>query len=174
MRIAVIADTHFPSRGPELPGACRRRLSGADAIVHAGDHSSAESLHRLRGLGPPVYAVAGNVDDEIIRATVPHEIEVTLGGIRVAVIHDAGPARGRHARLARRFPDADVVIFGHSHIPVVERDPQARLFINPGSPTDRRRQPHHTMAELVIRPGAPPVARIIVVDPDRGDTGEND
>ena len=174
MRIAVIADTHVPSRGPDLPAACRARLQSADAIVHAGDHSSAESLHRLRALGPPVFAIAVNVDDAAIRAALPRESEIRLGGIRIAILHDAGPLRGRHMRLARRFPESEIVIFGHSHIPLVEHDDERRRIINPGSPTDRRRQPHHTMAELVIRPDRPPCARIIVVDPPGRDAEQND
>ena len=111
------------------------------------------------------------VDDADVRRALPAEIVLDLGGVRLAMVHDAGSAAGRGARLRRRFPAADVVVFGHSHSPVVDRTKGGLLLLNPGSPTDRRRQPHHTMAELEIQPGLPPRATIVVVD---GPGGPND
>jgi len=174
MRIAIISDTHFPSRGATLPPLCRERLAAADLIVHAGDHCTLESVHALGGIGPPVRAVHGNADDPTVRAALPAILEFHLCGCHIVVVHDAGPARGRHDRMRRRFPSADIVIFGHSHIPIREFDEDGRLLVNPGSPTDRRRQPHHTMAEVVLAPGRAPVAEILVVDRDGGRAHQND
>jgi putative phosphoesterase len=167
MRIAVISDTHFPARGLTLPDICVRRLKAADLILHAGDLATMDLLELLRAFGPPVAAVHGNVDDTDVRRALPAEIDLDLGGLRLAMLHDAGIPAGRSARLRQRFPAADVVVFGHSHIPVVDRAAGGLLLLNPGSPTDRRRQPHHTMAELEIEPGRPPRATIVVVDGPR-------
>jgi len=130
------------------------RLRTADAIVHAGDLSTPAVLAELEALGPPVHAVHGNVDDEALRARLPEVTEVRAGGAILAVVHDAGPARGRLARLRRRFPDADAVVFGHSHIPLHERGPDGFQIFNPGSPTERRRQPRHTMGLAEVADGA--------------------
>lgn len=147
-----------------LPGPCRDALAGCDLIVHAGDLCDLDALRAIRALGPPVLAVHGNADDARVRALLPPTETFDRHGIRVVVVHDAGPAQGRLARLARRFPDARVVIFGHSHIPLAEHGP-GLLILNPGSPTDRRRQPHHTMAVLTLADGRPPAAEHVVVDP---------
>ena len=144
MRIALISDTHLPRGARRIPDACLRRLRGADLIVHAGDISEPEALAGLEKLGPPVHAVYGNVDGPALRARLPEELELELEGARLAVVHDAGPAKGRLARMRRRFPQADAVVFGHSHIPLHEEDAGFQIF-NPGSPTERRRAPRHTM-----------------------------
>jgi hypothetical protein len=124
-----------------------KRLRSADVIVHAGDLSTMEVLGDLRAVGPRVVAVHGNVDDAAVRAVLPESATLDLDGITVAVIHDAGPRTGRIQRLRRRFPGADAVIFGHSHIPLRESDPATGFqILNPGSPTERRRAPCHTMA----------------------------
>ena len=120
------------------------RLKAADLIVHAGDLMRLSVLRELEAYGP-VAAVHGNVDDEEVRQSLPAVATVEASGARIAVIHDAGPAKGRLARLRRRFPDADAVIFGHSHIPLYERAEDGFQIFNPGSPTERRRAPHHTM-----------------------------
>ena len=146
MLLAVISDTHLPRGARELPAACVERLRSADLVLHAGDLVAAEVLADLRALGRPVQGVHGNVDDDEVRRLLPSARMVTVAGARIAMIHDAGAAAGRLARLQRRVPDADAVIFGHSHIPLHERDPATGFQIfNPGSPTDRRRQPTHTM-----------------------------
>ena len=142
--IAVIADTHLPRGSRRLPDACVERIRAADLVIHAGDFSSAGAYAELGELAKEVVAVHGNVDDAELRRHLPEQVEVDVAGARVGVIHDAGPARGRLARLRRLFPDADAVVFGHSHMPLLERDGEFQIF-NPGSPTERRRAPARTM-----------------------------
>jgi hypothetical protein len=145
--IAIISDTHMPKGERRLPDACRARLMSAEAIVHAGDLCTLEVLAHLRGIGPPVTAVHGNVDDGAVRAALPPAATVRLGRHTIAVLHDAGPAAGRLARMRRRFPDADAVVFGHSHLPLIETAGDGGFaIVNPGSPTERRRARSHTMA----------------------------
>jgi uncharacterized protein len=152
MRIAVISDTHMP-RGPRrLPEDCVERLTAADAILHAGDLMELEVLHALQALGPPVHAVRGNVDSAELQARLPLQRLVDLDGVKVGMVHDAGPSAGRLARMRNRFPDARAVVFGHSHIPLQEGRDGFQIF-NPGSPTERRRSPHHTMGLATTRDG---------------------
>jgi uncharacterized protein len=154
VEIAIISDTHMPRSNRRLPEACVARLKAADLILHAGDLMRLSVLRDLQALGPPVIAVYGNVDDAEVRAALPAVALVPAGRVRIAMIHDAGPAAGRLARMRRRFPDADAVVFGHSHIPLHERDAASGFQIfNPGSPTDRRRQPRHTMGLAAARDG---------------------
>jgi hypothetical protein len=145
VELAIISDTHLPRGARRLPDACLERMRAADLIVHAGDFSAEGVLRELEALGPPVAAVHGNVDEPALAALLPAERTVDADGLAVAIVHDAGPATGRLARMRRRFPDADAVVFGHSHIPLHERAPDGFQIFNPGSPTDRRRQPRHTM-----------------------------
>ena len=149
--VAVISDTHLP-RGPRaIPEDCLARCRAADLVLHAGDLVGPEVLDLLDGLGTPWLAVHGNVDGPEVRARLPETLEHDVGQVRMGMVHDAGAAAGRLARLRRRFPSCDVVVFGHSHIPLHETDELGDLHIvNPGSPTDRRRQPRHTMAVLRI------------------------
>jgi len=151
MLIAVISDTHLPRGRRRLPDACLERLAQADLILHAGDFSSPELLHELEAIGP-VAGVTGNVDSEALRRLLPETRVVQAAGARIGMVHDAGPAAGRLERLRRRFPDADAVVFGHSHIPLHEQADGFQIF-NPGSPTDRRRQPRHTMGMAVAQDG---------------------
>jgi putative phosphoesterase len=151
--LAIISDTHLPRGSRALPAECVERLRAADLILHAGDLATAGVLADLRAIGPPVEAVHGNVDDIEVRAQLPSARLVEAGAARIAMVHDAGPADGRLARLRARFAaaGADAVVFGHSHIPLHERDPATGFQIfNPGSPTDRRRQPTHTMGQARI------------------------
>ena len=154
MTVAIISDTHMP-RGPRrLPETCLRRLRAADAIVHAGDLSTLAVLDELRGLGPPVTAVRGNVDDAAVCAALPAAATLRLGdGHPLAGVHDAGSARGRLARMRRRFAGVDAVVFGHSHLPLHETAPDGFQIFNPGSPTERRRAPCHTMGLARIADG---------------------
>jgi putative phosphoesterase len=143
VRIAVISDTHMPRGERRVPDACAEALRAADLIVHAGDFSDIEVLDWVESLGPPTVTVAGNVETAAVRERLPVEAEFSAEGHRVAVIHDAGPAKGRLSRMRRRFPEAEAVIFGHSHIPLHEADQGFQIF-NPGSPTERRRSPRHS------------------------------
>jgi putative phosphoesterase len=145
--IAVLADTHLPRGGRELPRRCVELIEAAEAVVHAGDISTAEALREIEAIGPPVHAVFGNVDEEALRRELPAELELDLGGRRLAVTHDAGASNGRLPRLRLRFPRADAVVFGHSHLPLHERAEGFQIF-NPGSPTERRRAPRHSMGLL--------------------------
>ena len=163
MRIAVISDTHLPRGRRRLPDHCLQELRAADLILHGGDIATAAVLAELEAVGPPVLAVLGNVDEPALRGRVPEERVVEAGGARIAMVHDAGPARGRLARLRARFPDADAVVFGHSHIPLHEAEAGFQIF-NPGSPTDRRRQPRHTMG-VADAAGGRVSFRLIAVDP---------
>jgi uncharacterized protein len=142
--IAVIADTHLPRGSRRLPEACVERLRAADFVIHAGDFSSAEAYEEIGALCTRLVAVHGNVDDAALRKRLPERAEVEVGAARIGVIHDAGPARGRLARMRRAFPGCDAAIFGHSHMPLLERDGEFQIF-NPGSPTERRRAPVRTM-----------------------------
>ena len=153
MRLAIVSDTHLPRGRRRLPADCLARLRAADAILHAGDFAELEVLRALEALGPPVHAVHGNVDGPELRMLLPRVRTVEAGGARIAMIHDAGPAAGRLARMRRTFPDADAVVFGHSHIPLHETDEAGFQIFNPGSPTDRRRSPTHTMGSAVADGG---------------------
>ena len=153
MIVALIADTHLPRGRRRLPDACVERLRAGDLILHAGDFNAMSAFEEIAALGPPLAAVHGNVDEPALRERLPAERELELEGVRLALVHDAGPARGRLGRLRRRFPEADAVVFGHSHIPLHEEVQGLQIF-NPGSPTDRRRAPSHTMGLARISDGA--------------------
>jgi putative phosphoesterase len=148
--IAVIADTHMPKGKRELPADCVARIREASALIHAGDFSAASVLAELRGLCPVVLGVHGNVDDAELRRELPEALEVEVGGPTVAVVHDAGPSKGRLGRMRARFPGADAVVFGHSHLPLHEEEDGFQIF-NPGSPTERRRAPRPSMG--LLHPG---------------------
>src|SRR5215213_9948772 len=146
MLIAVISDTHLPRGARRLPDACIERIAGSDLLLHAGDFSTLEVLRDLEAIRPPVVGVHGNVDSAELRRLLPEERVVEAEGARVAMLHDAGPRAGRLARLRVRFGErADVVVFGHSHMPLHERAEDGFQIFNPGSPTERRRAPAHTM-----------------------------
>ena len=145
----VVADTHIPRRARALPEALRPHLGRADLILHAGDLMDPAVLDGLAAHAP-VVAVRGNLDPP--ESGLPETLEIEFGGVRVAMIHDSGPKRGRRGRMRRRFPGARVVVFGHSHIPWSE-DEDGLLLLNPGSPTDKRRQPEHTFAVLQAEGG---------------------
>jgi uncharacterized protein len=162
MKVAVLSDTHAPRYWKACPAAVARRLDGADLILHAGDVCRATVLEELAGFAP-VRAVLGNDDSPDVAAWgAPGTLELDLDGLAVATVHDAGPAPGRAARLRRRFPGDELVVFGHSHIPLDEAGDGVRIF-NPGSPTDRRRQPRGTMGLLRVEDGRLLEARIVPV-----------
>jgi uncharacterized protein len=145
--IAVISDTHLPRGSRRIPDACIQRMRESDLVIHAGDIATREVLEELKAAaGKPVTAVHGNVDSAELRNALPEAATIDADGARIAVVHDAGPKAGRLTRMRKRFPDARAVVFGHSHIPLHELDATDGFQIfNPGSPTERRRQPRHTM-----------------------------
>ncbi len=160
MRVAVLSDTHSPRFWKGCPPAVAAHLAGADLILHAGDVCTADVLDELSAFAP-VRVVLGNNDGPDVAAWgAPETLEIEIGGLDVAMIHDSGPRDGRIDRMRRRFPNADLVVFGHSHIPLTEVADGLRIF-NPGSPTDKRRQPYRTVGELTITDGRLVDARII-------------
>ena len=162
MRVVVLSDTHAPRRWKSCPPKVAEHLRRADVILHAGDVCVASVLDELAQYAP-VTAVCGNNDGpDVVEWGAPETVELDLGGLRVAMIHDSGQATGRTARMRRRFPEADLVVFGHSHIPMDVTGDGVRAF-NPGSPTDRRRQPHGTVGLLDIEDGGLRSARIVPV-----------
>ncbi|MDP8952467.1 MAG: metallophosphatase family protein [Actinomycetota bacterium] len=144
MLVLVLADTHIPRRAKGLPEELMPHLERADLVLHAGDLLEAAVLDAISGYAP-VRAVRGNVDGPDVY--LPQMLELELGGVPIAMIHDSGPKKGRHARMRRRFPEARVVVFGHSHIPLLEESGEVML-LNPGSPTDKRRQPEPSFGLL--------------------------
>jgi len=152
VRLAIIADTHMPRGRRRLPERCVEELQAADLIVHAGDFSDSSVLAALRDVGPLV-AVQGNVDTPELRRELPESVSFEAAGATLAVVHDAGPAKGRLDRLRARFPGADAVVFGHSHLPLHEERDGFQIF-NPGSPTERRRAPTRTMGRARVSGGA--------------------
>jgi putative phosphoesterase len=152
VRIAVLSDTHAPRHWKACPPAVAANLVGVEAILHAGDVCTPDVLDELSAWAP-VHVVRGNNDSRAVAAWgAPDTLLLELAGLPVAMIHDSGPSAGRPARLRRMFPDAALVVFGHSHIPLNQIHDGQRIF-NPGSPTDRRRQSHGTMGLLDIDGG---------------------
>ena len=160
MRVAVVSDTHAPRFWKRCPPAVADRLAGADLILHAGDVCVPEVLEELSAFAPVRVVLGNNDGPEVAAWGAPETLELELDGLRIGMIHDAGPKDGRLARMHRRFPAAQLVIFGHSHIPLDASDDRLRI-LNPGSPTDKRRQPHRTLAELTITDGRLESARIV-------------
>jgi uncharacterized protein len=162
VKVIVLSDTHAPRRWRSCPPRVAERLAGADLILHAGDVCTAGVLVELSEYAP-VKAVLGNNDGPDVAAWgAPETLDLEPAGLRVSMIHDSGQKTGRLARMRRRFPAADLVVFGHSHIPLDESDGDLRIF-NPGSPTDRRRQPHGTLGVLEIADGRLLRAEIVPV-----------
>jgi uncharacterized protein len=156
MLIAVISDTHLPRGARRVPVECVERIAAADLLLHAGDFSTLEVLRELEAIGPPVVGVHGNVDSAELRRLLPEERLVETDGARIAMLHDAGPSRGRLERMRVRFGDrADLVVFGHSHMPLHEQAGDGFQILNPGSPTERRRAPMHTMGLIRSSRGLP-------------------
>jgi putative phosphoesterase len=149
LRVAVIADTHMPRGGRRLPAACVDRLRAADRILHAGDIVAADVLAELKALGPPVEAVHGNMDEPELRERLPGALIAEVGGLQIGMTHDAGPPAGREDRLVQSFPGCAAVVYGHTHQPQVARAGEVWI-LNPGSPTERRRAPSHTMIVLEV------------------------
>jgi uncharacterized protein len=152
VRVVVLSDTHAPRRWRACPPRVAEYLRQADLILHAGDVCTAGVLAELAGYAPVVAVLGNNDGRDVADWGAAPTAEFDLDGLSVAMVHDSGAAAGRLLRLRRRFPRADLVVFGHSHIPLDEAVPGLRIF-NPGSPTDRRRQPHGTLGVLEIDSG---------------------
>ena len=149
-----MSDTHLPKRAKQLPAPLLAELPHADVVFHAGDWVDTATLDLLESRSARLVGVYGNNDGPELRARLPEVAYAELGGLRFAVVHETGAAQGREARCAARYPDTDVLVFGHSHIPWDTTAPGGLRLLNPGSPTDRRRQPHHTYLTARITGGA--------------------
>ncbi|WP_019178872.1 metallophosphoesterase family protein [Microbacterium yannicii] len=152
-RLLLISDTHIPGRARRLPEAVLREADAADLVIHAGDWVVASVLDELERHAE-VLGVFGNNDGADLRARLPEIARRTIEGVRFAVVHETGPAPRREMRMDAAFPDTDVLVFGHSHIPWDTATPRGLRLLNPGSPTDRRRQPAHTLMTATVDDGA--------------------
>ncbi|MEU8465171.1 metallophosphoesterase [Streptomyces sp. NPDC029003] len=154
MRLLLISDTHLPKRAKTLPAALLEECARADVVIHAGDWTDEDAYALVAEHARELLGVHGNNDTPGLCARLPEVARAVLEGVRVGVVHETGAAAGREARCARRFPDLDVLVFGHSHIPWDTTAPGGLRLLNPGSPTDRRRQPFHTYMTAVASGGA--------------------
>jgi putative phosphoesterase len=154
VRLLLTSDTHLPKRAKVLPGELLDAMSAADVVVHAGDWVDEPTLDLFQARARRLVGVFGNNDGPGLRARLPEVAYADLGGLRFAAVHETGPAQGRERRCAERFPDVDVLVFGHSHIPWDTTAPGGLRLLNPGSPTDRRRQPHCTYATAEVTDAA--------------------
>ncbi|MFJ8690016.1 metallophosphoesterase family protein [Micromonospora wenchangensis] len=153
MRLLMIADTHLPRRARDLPDEVWTAVDAADVVLHAGDWVEVDLLDRLADRARRLVGVYGNNDGPDLRARLPEVAEVELAGLRVAVVHETGPKTGREQRCAARFPDRDLLVFGHSHIPWDSVTSGGLRLLNPGSPTDRRAQPYATYLTAEVAAG---------------------
>jgi putative phosphoesterase len=153
VRLLLISDTHIPGRGRRIPERLWREVDRADVVVHAGDWVGVDLLNELQARARRLIGVVGNNDGAELRSRLPEVATAELDGVRLAVVHETGPATGRERRCAARFPDTDVLVFGHSHIPWDTTADTGLRLLNPGSPTDRRRQPTHTWMTARIEAG---------------------
>ena len=149
----LISDTHIPGRGRDLPAPVWEAVDAADVVFHAGDWVSPDLLDDLQARSRRLIGCWGNNDGPVLRERLPERHDVTLDGVRFTVTHETGASTGRDARMARRYPDTDVLVFGHSHIPWDSTAETGLRLLNPGSPTDRRRQPHCTYMTATISGG---------------------
>lgn len=153
-RLLVLADTHLPKRAKALPESVLATLGETDGVVHAGDWVDEATLDLLLARSPRVIGVAGNNDGDGLHRRLPEVATATIDGVRLAVVHETGAATGRERRMDEAFPETDVLMFGHSHIPWDTTTPRGLRLLNPGSPTDRRRQPRHTYGVLTLDGGS--------------------
>jgi putative phosphoesterase len=153
VRLLLIADTHVPKRARDLPDRVWDEVARADVVVHAGDWVEPALLDALEARAARLVACWGNNDGEELRARLPERADVTLGGVRFTVVHETGGSGGRDSRMAKQYPDTDVLVFGHSHIPWDSTATTGLRLLNPGSPTDRRRQPFCTYMTAIVDDG---------------------
>jgi putative phosphoesterase len=153
MKLVLISDTHLPVRAKKLPAVLWEEIEAADVVIHAGDWVSVELLDALTQRSARLIGCWGNNDGPLLRARLPEVARETLDGLSVAVVHETGAAKGREERCERAYPDVDLLVFGHSHIPWDTRTPRGLRLLNPGSPTDRRRQPYCTYQTATIESG---------------------
>jgi len=153
-RLLLLADTHVPKRARALPAELWRAVDAADIVVHAGDWVEPSLLDDLEQRAARVIGVWGNNDGPALRSRLPEVARATIDGVRFAVVHETGDAKGREARCEAAYPDTDVLVFGHSHIPWDTVTPRGLRLLNPGSPTDRRRQPSCTYVTCEVEDGA--------------------
>ena len=153
VRLLLISDTHIPGRGRRIPEPLWREVDAADVVVHSGDWVGVDLLDELAARSRRLIGVVGNNDGAALRARLPEVATAELDGVHLAVVHETGAAAGRERRCAARFPDTDVLVFGHSHIPWDSVADSGLRLLNPGSPTDRRRQPTHTWMTAAIDAG---------------------
>jgi putative phosphoesterase len=153
VRLLLIADTHVPKRARDLPARVWDEVAHADVVVHAGDWIAPELVDELKARSDRLVGCWGNNDGPEVRSRLPERADVTLAGLRLTVVHETGAAGGREARMARLYPDSDVLVFGHSHIPWDTTTTTGLRLLNPGSPTDRRRQPFCTYLTASIDDG---------------------
>jgi putative phosphoesterase len=153
MDLLLISDTHLPKRARDLPAQVWDAVDRADVVVHAGDWVDVATLDALESRAARLVACWGNNDGDELRARLPERADVTLAGVRFTVIHETGASGGRDARMSQLYPDTDVLIFGHSHIPWDTTSPTGLRLLNPGSPTDRRRQPFGTYMTVSVDAG---------------------
>ncbi|MGW2931732.1 metallophosphoesterase family protein [Streptomyces sp. NPDC001156] len=154
MRLLLMSDTHLPKRARELPARLLAELPHVDVVIHAGDWVDVATLDLLESRSARLIGVHGNNDGPDLRALLPEVARAELDGVRLGVVHETGAAQGRERRCAERFPDLDVLVFGHSHIPWDTTADSGLRLLNPGSPTDRRRQPHCTYMTATVTDGA--------------------
>jgi putative phosphoesterase len=154
MRLLLIADTHVPKRARDLPQQVWDEVARADVVIHAGDWVEPSLLDVLEDRSARLVACWGNNDGAELRRRLPERADVTLDGVRFTVVHETGASGGRDARMAREYPDTDVLVFGHSHIPWDTTAKSGLRLLNPGSPTDRRRQPYCTYMTATVADGA--------------------
>ncbi|MGZ5400801.1 MAG: metallophosphoesterase family protein [Nocardioides sp.] len=152
-RLLLLADTHVPKRAHDLPAVVWEEMERAEVTVHAGDWVDERLLSECEARAQRLVAVYGNNDHGVLRERLPEVARVEVEGIRIGVVHETGDARGRERRCGERYPDLDVLVFGHSHIPWDTTTATGLRLLNPGSPTDRRRQPHGTYLTLTVDQG---------------------
>ena len=166
LNIVLVADTHIPKRAKDLPAKVWAAVESADVVFHAGDWVQAEVLDKFQERSRSLVGVYGNNDGPDLRARLPETARITLDGVRFAMVHETGQAKGRELRCEALYPDADVLVFGHSHIPWDTTSPAGLRLLNPGSPTDRRRQPACTYMTARIDAGR--LAEVRLVEVTRG------